>query len=373
MKELRVDIEGIPLKVWSKNTFSRITSKWEELLDFDEQEDGYLHSKRVCIKTIAYSSKYGSEESDLEEGGRKKSSEKEKLLLRCLTSWTFPILVILEIPRLYSKNDVDAQKNASKSVVYGRRLSGYIRFQEWSGIEVYTRLLPDFFCKSVVVVLEDLVSDVQSAFVVKRQILDGLFILNELFQWCKMKKKHTIVFKVRLRKVHMIRSVGIPLDESLKRLRICVEKCGEPKKPGDLFSVLVSFDHGESTYLDAKSDSSWSERCHFALWDEHNGKKHYGLNGSKVLVLKKREVLEFRFSTPLNRVFVFKWFAFLHTSISFMDQILLMVLERPKRLVNMFEATSSSYGWISSRRFNYSECRGLIDRSHSLRRYGQGV
>ncbi|GJU19724.1 RNA-directed DNA polymerase, eukaryota, reverse transcriptase zinc-binding domain protein [Tanacetum coccineum] len=46
-----VDIEGIPLKGWSKNTFSRITSKWGELLYFDEQEEGYLHSKRVCIKT----------------------------------------------------------------------------------------------------------------------------------------------------------------------------------------------------------------------------------------------------------------------------------------------------------------------------------
>nr|GEV85773.1 nucleotide-binding alpha-beta plait domain-containing protein [Tanacetum cinerariifolium] len=46
-----VDIEGIPLKGWSKNTFSRITSKWGELLYFDEQEKGYLHSKRVCIKT----------------------------------------------------------------------------------------------------------------------------------------------------------------------------------------------------------------------------------------------------------------------------------------------------------------------------------
>ncbi|GJY48884.1 RNA-directed DNA polymerase, eukaryota, reverse transcriptase zinc-binding domain protein [Tanacetum coccineum] len=46
-----VDIEGIPLKGWSKNTFSCITTKWGELLYYDEQEEGYLHSKRVCIKT----------------------------------------------------------------------------------------------------------------------------------------------------------------------------------------------------------------------------------------------------------------------------------------------------------------------------------
>ncbi|GKE05161.1 hypothetical protein Tco_1397179 [Tanacetum coccineum] len=46
-----LDIEGIPLKVWSKNTFSRITAKWGDLVYFDEQEEGYLHSRRVCIKT----------------------------------------------------------------------------------------------------------------------------------------------------------------------------------------------------------------------------------------------------------------------------------------------------------------------------------
>ncbi|GJY24067.1 nucleotide-binding alpha-beta plait domain-containing protein [Tanacetum coccineum] len=44
----------------SKNTFSRITSKWEELLDFDEQEDGNLHSKRVCIKTTLVENIYES-------------------------------------------------------------------------------------------------------------------------------------------------------------------------------------------------------------------------------------------------------------------------------------------------------------------------
>ncbi|GJW41233.1 nucleotide-binding alpha-beta plait domain-containing protein [Tanacetum coccineum] len=42
---------GIPLKVWSKNTFFHITSKWGELVYFDDQEEGYLYSRRVCIKT----------------------------------------------------------------------------------------------------------------------------------------------------------------------------------------------------------------------------------------------------------------------------------------------------------------------------------
>ncbi|GJX29691.1 hypothetical protein Tco_0237770 [Tanacetum coccineum] len=57
------------------------------------------------------------------------------------------------------------------------------------------KIIAKILANHLVVVLEDLVSDVQSAFVAKRQILDGPFILKELFQWCKMKKKHTMIFK----------------------------------------------------------------------------------------------------------------------------------------------------------------------------------
>ncbi|GJX45729.1 nucleotide-binding alpha-beta plait domain-containing protein [Tanacetum coccineum] len=46
-----VEIEGIPLKMWSKNTFSRVASKWGALLDVDDQEDEHFHRKRICINT----------------------------------------------------------------------------------------------------------------------------------------------------------------------------------------------------------------------------------------------------------------------------------------------------------------------------------
>nr|GEU42774.1 ribonuclease H-like domain-containing protein [Tanacetum cinerariifolium] len=45
-------------------------------------------------------------------------------------------------------------------------------------------------------IMGDIVSDVQSAFVANHQILDGPFMLNELFQWRKKKKKQTMLFKV---------------------------------------------------------------------------------------------------------------------------------------------------------------------------------
>ncbi|GJX11691.1 RNA-directed DNA polymerase, eukaryota [Tanacetum coccineum] len=51
-------------------------------------------------------------------------------------------------------------------------------------------------------VISDLISDVQTAFLPKRQILDGPFIINELLSWCKCKKKHVMVFKVDFAKAY---------------------------------------------------------------------------------------------------------------------------------------------------------------------------
>nr|GEU34783.1 RNA-directed DNA polymerase, eukaryota, reverse transcriptase zinc-binding domain protein [Tanacetum cinerariifolium] len=46
-----VKIEGIPLKMWSKNTFNHVALKWVVLLDVDDQEDEHFHMKRICINT----------------------------------------------------------------------------------------------------------------------------------------------------------------------------------------------------------------------------------------------------------------------------------------------------------------------------------
>ncbi|GKF39074.1 hypothetical protein Tco_0119135, partial [Tanacetum coccineum] len=35
-----------------------------------------------------------------------------------------------------------------------------------------------------------------------RQILDGPFILNEVLQWCKVKKKQSLIFKVDFEKAY---------------------------------------------------------------------------------------------------------------------------------------------------------------------------
>nr|GEY99536.1 RNA-directed DNA polymerase, eukaryota [Tanacetum cinerariifolium] len=43
-----VEIEGIPLQMWSKNTFNRVASKWSVLLDVDDHKDEHFHRKRIC-------------------------------------------------------------------------------------------------------------------------------------------------------------------------------------------------------------------------------------------------------------------------------------------------------------------------------------
>nr|GFC06600.1 RNA-directed DNA polymerase, eukaryota, reverse transcriptase zinc-binding domain protein [Tanacetum cinerariifolium] len=47
-------------------------------------------------------------------------------------------------------------------------------------------------------VISDLISDVQTAFLPNRQILDGFFIINEILARCKFKKQQAMIFKVDL-------------------------------------------------------------------------------------------------------------------------------------------------------------------------------
>nr|GEW67416.1 hypothetical protein [Tanacetum cinerariifolium] len=85
----------------------------------------------------------------------------------------------------------------------------------------------------LVTVLDDIVDEIQYAFVTDRQILDGPFILNEVVHLCKNKKKQSMIFKVDFEKAYdsvrwdliddILRRVvdlglfnGIKLDSSLQ-------------------------------------------------------------------------------------------------------------------------------------------------------------
>ncbi|GJS15090.1 RNA-directed DNA polymerase, eukaryota [Tanacetum coccineum] len=54
----------------------------------------------------------------------------------------------------------------------------------------------------LLMVISDLISDVQTAFLPNRQILDGPFIINEILAWCKLKKQQAMIFKVDFAKAY---------------------------------------------------------------------------------------------------------------------------------------------------------------------------
>nr|GEX87088.1 RNA-directed DNA polymerase, eukaryota, reverse transcriptase zinc-binding domain protein [Tanacetum cinerariifolium] len=64
------------------------------------------------------------------------------------------------------------------------------------------KIIAKILANRITIIMGDIVSDVQSAFVANRQILDGPFMLNELIQWCKKKKKQTMLFKVDFEKAY---------------------------------------------------------------------------------------------------------------------------------------------------------------------------
>ncbi|GJY83900.1 RNA-directed DNA polymerase, eukaryota [Tanacetum coccineum] len=56
------------------------------------------------------------------------------------------------------------------------------------------KIIAKILTNRLVGVLGDIVNEVQSAFISERQILDGPFILNEIMQWCRRRKKQSLIF-----------------------------------------------------------------------------------------------------------------------------------------------------------------------------------
>ncbi|GKA81194.1 RNA-directed DNA polymerase, eukaryota [Tanacetum coccineum] len=46
-----ISIEGLPINSWTTNTFSKVASKWGELVVWEESEENSLSCKHLCLKT----------------------------------------------------------------------------------------------------------------------------------------------------------------------------------------------------------------------------------------------------------------------------------------------------------------------------------
>nr|GEV41986.1 RNA-directed DNA polymerase, eukaryota [Tanacetum cinerariifolium] len=69
-------------------------------------------------------------------------------------------------------------------------------------IECLYKVVTKILANRLSSVISELISDVQTVFLPNRQILDGLFIINELLSWCKHKKQQSMVFKVDFAKAY---------------------------------------------------------------------------------------------------------------------------------------------------------------------------
>nr|GEU52410.1 putative RNA-directed DNA polymerase, eukaryota, reverse transcriptase zinc-binding domain protein [Tanacetum cinerariifolium] len=73
-------------------------------------------------------------------------------------------------------------------------------FRSISLIGRFYKIIAKILANRLNMVISDLISDIQSAFVPNRQILDGPFILNEIISWCKSHKSKVMIFKVDFEK-----------------------------------------------------------------------------------------------------------------------------------------------------------------------------
>ncbi|GKD97817.1 RNA-directed DNA polymerase, eukaryota, reverse transcriptase zinc-binding domain protein [Tanacetum coccineum] len=161
--------------------------------------------------------------------------------------------------------------------------------QFWSTIE-----------KDVLInVLGDIVSEVQSAFVAGRQMLDGPFILNEVLHWCSKKKQKSLIFKVDFEKAYdsvrwdflddVLKKFGFGLKINLCKSSIPIFHMSLFRVPSRVLQILESI------------------RGRFFNGYEIGSKKVSWVKWNNVLTDKKRGGLGVSSLYALNRGLMIKW------------------------------------------------------------------
>nr|GEW24427.1 hypothetical protein [Tanacetum cinerariifolium] len=97
-------------------------------------------------------------------------------------------------------SEVDKIIDQGKTLIPNIQDAKVKHFRPTSLIGSIYKIIAKILANRLCVVLPYLISDVQSAFVANRQILNGPFILNELLSWCKFKKLNEMIFKMDFEK-----------------------------------------------------------------------------------------------------------------------------------------------------------------------------
>ncbi|GJU72271.1 RNA-directed DNA polymerase, eukaryota [Tanacetum coccineum] len=186
------------------------------------------------------------------------------------------------------------------------------------------KIIAKILTNRLVGVLGDIVNEVQSAFIADRQILDGPFILNEVLQWCKVKKKQSLIFKVDFKKAYdSVRWWILEKFYPTEEFQFCKGlKQGDPLSPFLFILIMESLHLSFQRVVDAGmfkgiklGDSVPSGvlctlesiRSHFFNGHDSNSKKASWVNWKKVLAPKERGGLGVSSLYALNRGLMFKW------------------------------------------------------------------
>ncbi|GJT77711.1 RNA-directed DNA polymerase, eukaryota [Tanacetum coccineum] len=107
-----ISIEGLPINTWSTNTFSKVASKWGDLVVWEESEENSLSCKHLCLKT-----KIGEI-----------INECFKIIVKGKVFWIRAKELDAWIPKFRSINDDSSSDNSSNSSVpdeEGRKIGDY--------------------------------------------------------------------------------------------------------------------------------------------------------------------------------------------------------------------------------------------------------
>ncbi|GJV27934.1 RNA-directed DNA polymerase, eukaryota [Tanacetum coccineum] len=212
-----VDIEGVPLNAWTRLTFQKISSKCGELGNVFWARAKELFVWSPSFKDVPEKELFSNDESTKinEQANNLNNDEVENasevlpgfddLVSKSWNSFTLddsngdvvgPDFCIA-VKWFFDQGDFAIGCNSSFVALIPKVLDPKVvsDYRPISLIGSLYKVVTKILASRLSLVISDLISDVQTAFLPNRQILDGPFIINEILARCKLKKQQAMIFK----------------------------------------------------------------------------------------------------------------------------------------------------------------------------------
>ncbi|GJR17489.1 RNA-directed DNA polymerase, eukaryota, reverse transcriptase zinc-binding domain protein [Tanacetum coccineum] len=181
---------------------------FDQLVEWAEQEHFEYEETKVSCPKIDLSSMLIHNNRPKEESFE--ALDEEAILDEQNVSLeAFALLIAIQYEQLLQQQQAESSRTRNpifreRDIAEARLMADYFsdnpKYSEYYFKRRLYKIIAKILANRLVSVLGDLVNEVQTAFVADRQILDGPFILDEVLQWCRRKKKHALIFKVDFEK-----------------------------------------------------------------------------------------------------------------------------------------------------------------------------